>query len=175
MHIYTPGSAMENEPNQNLADNFEQRPNEPATRNDLRTLATLVDRRFNKVDLQFQTMQTMFKEEMFEFRESMRKEMFEFREAMRKEMSDFRESMHRDMTDFRESMRKEMFEFRESMRKDTSDFKDMMRKEAGDSKESMRKETSDSKESMRKDMYKFAGFLTVTVISAMGVFGAFVR
>jgi len=142
MHIYTPGSAMENEPNQNLADNFEQRPNEPATRNDLRTLATLVDRRFNKVDLQFQTMQTMFKEEMFEFRESMRKEMFEFRE----------------------SMRKEMFEFRELMRKDMSDFKDVMRKE-----------TSDSKESMRKDMYKFAGFLTVTVISAIGVFGAFVR
>ena len=66
---------MDNEPNQNLADNFEHRPNEPTTRNDLRTLATLVDRRFNKVDLQFQTMQTMFKEEMFEFRESMRKEM----------------------------------------------------------------------------------------------------
>ena len=144
---------MENEPKENLADNFEHRPNEPATRNDLRTLATLVDRRFNKVDLQFQSMQTMFKEEMFEFRE-----------AMRKEMSDFRESMHRDMSDFRESMRKEMFEFRESMRKDMSDFKDMMRKETGD-----------SKESMRKDMYKFAGFLTVTVISAIGVFGAFVR
>ena len=122
---------MENEPNQNLADNFEQRPNEPATRNDLRTLATLVDRRFNKVDLQFQTMQTMFKEEMFEFRESMRKEMFEFRESMRKDMSDF--------------------------------------------KDVMRKETSDSKESMRKDMYKFAGFLTLSVISAIGVFGAFVR
>jgi vacuolar-type H+-ATPase subunit H len=153
MHIYTSGSAMENDPKQNLADSFEHRPNEPATRNDLRTLATLVDRRFNKVDLQFQTMQTMFKEEMFEFRES-----------MRKEMSDFRESMHRDMSDFRESMRKEMFEFRESMRKDMSDFKDMMRKETGD-----------SKESMRKDMYKFAGFLTVTVISAIGVFGAFVR
>jgi len=131
LHIYTPGSAMENEPNQNLADNFEQRPNEPATRNDLRTLATLVDRRFNKVDVQFQTMQTMFKEEMFEFRESMRKEMFEFRELMRKDMSDF--------------------------------------------KDVMRKETSDSKESMRKDMYKFAGFLTLSVISAMGVFRAFVR
>jgi hypothetical protein len=153
MHIYTSGSAMENEPNQNLADNFEHRPNEPTTRNDLRTLATLVDRRFNKVDLQFQTMQTMFKEEMFEFRESMRKEMFEFREAMRKEMSDFRESMHRDMTDFRESMRKDM-----------SDFKDMMRKETGD-----------SKESMRKDMFKFAGFLTVSVLSAISVFGTFVR
>ena len=133
---------MENEPEENLADSFEHWPNEPATRNDLRTLATLVDRRFNKVDLQFQTMQTMFKEEMFEFRESMRKEMFEFRE----------------------SMRKEMFEFRELMRKDMSDFKDVMRKE-----------TSDSKESMRKDMYKFAGFLTLSVISAMGVFRAFVR
>jgi vacuolar-type H+-ATPase subunit H len=153
MHIYTSGSAMENDPKQNLADSFEHRPNEPATRNDLRTLATLVDRRFNKVDLQFQTMQTMFKEEMFEFRES-----------MRKEMSDFRESMHRDMSDFRESMRKEMFEFRESMRKDMSDFKDMMRKETGD-----------SKESMRKDMFKFAGFLTVSVLSAISIFGTFVR
>jgi hypothetical protein len=50
------------------------------------------------------------------------------------------------------------------MRKDMSDFKDVMRKE-----------TSDSKESMRKDMYKFAGFLTLSVISAMGVFRAFVR
>jgi len=144
---------MENDPKENLADNFEQRPNEPATRNDLRTLATLVDRRFNKVDLQFQTMQTMFKEEMFEFRESMRKEMFEFRE----------------------SMRKEMFEFRELMRKDMSDFKDVMRKDMSDFKDVMRKETSDSKESMRKDMYKFAGFLTLSVISAMGVFRAFVR
>ena len=122
---------MENDPKQNLADSFEHRPNEPATRNDLRTLATLVDRRFNKVDLQFQTMQTMFKEEMFEFRES---------------------------------MRKEMFEFRESMRKDMSDFKDMMRKETGD-----------SKESMRKDMFKFAGFLTVSVLSAISIFGTFVR
>ena len=133
---------MENEPEENLADSFEHWPNEPATRNDLRILATLVDRRFNNVDLQFQTMQTMFKEEMFQFRESMRKEMFEFREAMRKETSDSKESMRQDMLDF----------------------KDMMRKETGD-----------SKESMRKDMYKFAGFLTVTVISAIGVFGAFVR
>ena len=144
---------MENDPKQNLADNFEHRPNEPATRNDVRALATLFDSRFAEVNLQFQTMQTMFKEEMFEFRESMRKEMFEFREAMRKEMSDFRESMHRDMTDFRESMRKDM-----------SDFKDMMRKETGD-----------SKESMRKDMFKFAGFLTVSVLSAISIFGAFVR
>ncbi len=153
MHIYTSGSAVENDPKQNLADNFEQRPNEPATRNDLRTLATLVDRRFNKVDLQFQTMQTMFKEEMFEFRESMRKEMFEFRESMRKDMSDFKDMMRKETSDSKESMRQDML-----------DFKDMMRKETGD-----------SKESMRKDMYKFAGFLTVTVISAIGVFGAFVR
>ncbi len=76
---------MENEPEQNLADDFEHWPNEPATRNDLRILATLVDRRFakidsrfDKVDAQFQTMQAMFKEELFEFREAMRKEMFRF-------------------------------------------------------------------------------------------------
>ena len=76
---------MDNEPEQNLADDFEHWPNEPATRNDLRILATLVDRRFakidsrfDKVDAQFQTMQTMFKEELFEFREAMRKEMFRF-------------------------------------------------------------------------------------------------
>ncbi|MCX6514458.1 MAG: hypothetical protein NTW88_06245 [Actinobacteria bacterium] len=76
---------MENEPEENLADSFEHWPNEPATRNDLRTLATLVDRRFakidsrfDKVDMQFRAMQTMFKEELFEFREAMRKEMFRF-------------------------------------------------------------------------------------------------
>jgi hypothetical protein len=72
------GSAMENEPEENLADSFEHWPNEPATRNDLRILATLVDRRFNKVDAQFQTMKTMIKEELFEFREAMCKEMFRF-------------------------------------------------------------------------------------------------
>jgi hypothetical protein len=79
------GSAMENEPEENLADSFEYWPNEPATRNDLRILATLVDRRFakidsrfDKVDVQFRAMQTMFKEELFEFREAMRKEMFRF-------------------------------------------------------------------------------------------------
>ena len=76
---------MENEPEENLADSFEHWPNEPATRNDLRILATLVDRRFakidsrfDKVDMQFRAMQTMFKEELFEFREAMRKEMFRF-------------------------------------------------------------------------------------------------
>jgi hypothetical protein len=79
------GSAMENEPEENLADSFEHWPNEPATRNDLRILATLVDRRFakidsrfNQIDVQLQTMQSMFKEELFEFREAMRKEMFRF-------------------------------------------------------------------------------------------------
>ena len=76
---------MENEPEENLADSFEHWPNEPATRNDLRILATLVDRRFakidsrfDKVDMQFRAMQTMFKEGLFEFREAMRKEMFRF-------------------------------------------------------------------------------------------------
>jgi len=76
---------MENEPEENLADSFEHWPNEPATRNDLRILATLIDRRFakidsrfDKVDVQFRAMQTMFKEELFEFRDAMRKEMFRF-------------------------------------------------------------------------------------------------
>jgi hypothetical protein len=78
MHIYTSGSAMENDPKQNLADSFEHRPNEPATRNDLRILATLVDRRFTSIDVQLQAMRVMFKEELFEFREAMRKEMFRF-------------------------------------------------------------------------------------------------
>jgi cell division protein ZapA (FtsZ GTPase activity inhibitor) len=96
MHIYTAGSAMENEPRENLADNFEHGPNEPATRNDLRTLATLVDRRFAKVDsrfdridMQFLMMQTMIKEELSDFKESMRKDMSDFRESMRKEMFRF--------------------------------------------------------------------------------------
>jgi hypothetical protein len=72
------GSAMENEPEENLADSFEHWPNEPATRNDLRILATLVDRRFTSIDVQLQAMRVMFKEELFEFREAMRKEMFRF-------------------------------------------------------------------------------------------------
>ncbi len=87
---------MENEPRENLADNFEHGPNEPATRNDLRTLATLVDRRFAKVDsrfdridMQFLMMQTMIKEELSDFKESMRKDMSDFRESMRKEMFRF--------------------------------------------------------------------------------------
>jgi hypothetical protein len=103
MHIYTSGSAMENEPKENLADNFEHRPNEPATRNDVHTLATLVDSRFtevnlqferidtrfDKVDVQFQLMRTMFKEDLLEFKESLRKDMSDFRESMRKDMFKF--------------------------------------------------------------------------------------
>lgn len=92
MQTFTSGSAVENEPEQHLADDFEHWPNEPATRNDLRILATRIDRRFDKIDsrfekidsrfdridLQFQMMQAMFKEELHEFRETMRKEMFRF-------------------------------------------------------------------------------------------------
>jgi DNA relaxase NicK len=130
MHIYTSGSAMENDPKQNLAD-----------------------KRFDKVDLQFQTVQTKFEEELFDFRESMRKDMFEFRESIRKDMSDFRESIHKDMSEFRESMHRDMSDFRDSMHRDMSDFR----------------------ESMRKDMFKFAGFLTVSVLSAISIFGTFVR
>ena len=108
---------MENEPKENLADNFEHRPNEPATRNDVHTLATLVDSRFtevnlqferidmrfakvdlqferidtrfDKVDVQFQLMRTMFKEDLLEFKESLRKDMSDFRESMRKDMFKF--------------------------------------------------------------------------------------
>jgi hypothetical protein len=72
------GSAMENEPEENLADSFEHWPNEPATRNDIRILATLIDRRFTSIDVQLQAMRVMFNEELFEFREAMRKEMFRF-------------------------------------------------------------------------------------------------
>jgi len=72
------GSAMENEPEENLADSFEHWPNEPATRNDLRILATRIDRRFAKIDSQFAALRIDLKEELFEFREAMRKEMFRF-------------------------------------------------------------------------------------------------
>ena len=76
---------MENEPEQNLADDFEHWPNEPATRNDLRILATRIDRRFAKIDSRFDRVDAQFaemridmKEVLFDFRESMRKEMFRF-------------------------------------------------------------------------------------------------
>ena len=78
MQTFTSGSALENEPEQNLADDFEHWPNEPATRNDLRILATRIDRRFAKIDSQFAALRIDLKEELFEFREAMRKEMFRF-------------------------------------------------------------------------------------------------
>ena len=78
MQTFTSGSAVENEPEQNLADDFEHWPNEPATRNDLRILATRIDRRFAKIDSQFSALRIDLKEELFEFREAMRKEMFRF-------------------------------------------------------------------------------------------------
>ena len=78
MQTFTSGCAVENEPEQNLADDFEHWPNEPATRNDLRILATRIDRRFAKIDTQFATLRIDLKEELFEFREAMRKEMFRF-------------------------------------------------------------------------------------------------
>ena len=114
---------MENEPKENLADNFEHRPNEPATRNDLRALATLVDSRFAEVNLQFERIDTRFDKVEVQF------------QLMR--------------TMFKE----ELLEFKESLRKDMSDFR----------------------ESMRKDMFKFAGFLAVSVLSAISIFGTFVR
>jgi hypothetical protein len=85
MKTFTSGSAVDNEPEQNLADDFEHWPNEPATRNDLRILATRIDRRFtridsrfDRVDAQFAEMRIDMKEVLFEFKESMRKEMFRF-------------------------------------------------------------------------------------------------
>ncbi len=51
---------MENEPEQNLADDFEHWPNEPATRNDLRILATRIDRRFAKIDSRFTKVDSRF-------------------------------------------------------------------------------------------------------------------
>jgi hypothetical protein len=78
MQTFTSGSALENEPEQNLADDFEHWPNEPATRNDLRILATRIDRRFAKIDTQFPAIRLAIKEDLFDFREAMRKEMFRF-------------------------------------------------------------------------------------------------
>ena len=51
---------MENEPEQNLADDFEHWPNEPATRNDMRILATRIDRRFAKIDSRFTKIDARF-------------------------------------------------------------------------------------------------------------------
>jgi hypothetical protein len=60
MQTFTSGSAVENEPEQNLADDFEHWPNEPATRNDLRILATRIDRRFLKIDTRFNNIDARF-------------------------------------------------------------------------------------------------------------------
>jgi hypothetical protein len=60
MPTFTSGSAVENEPEQNLADDFEHWPNEPATRNDLRILATRIDRRFTKIDSRFNKIDARF-------------------------------------------------------------------------------------------------------------------
>lgn len=60
MQTFTSGSAVENEPEQNLADDFEHWPNEPATRNDLRILATRIDRRFAKIDSRFNKIDARF-------------------------------------------------------------------------------------------------------------------
>jgi hypothetical protein len=60
MQTFTSGSAVENEPEQNLADDFEHWPNEPATRNDLRILSTRIDRRFTKIDSRFNKIDARF-------------------------------------------------------------------------------------------------------------------
>jgi len=60
MQTFTSGSAVENEPEQNLTDDFEHWPNEPATRNDLRILATRIDRRFAKIDSRFTKVDSRF-------------------------------------------------------------------------------------------------------------------
>jgi hypothetical protein len=60
MQTFTSGSAVENEPEQNLADDFEHWPNEPATRNDLRILSTRIDRRFDRIDARFAKIDSRF-------------------------------------------------------------------------------------------------------------------
>lgn len=103
---------MENEPEQNLADDFEHWPNEPATRNDLRILATRIDRRFVKIDSRFAKVDSRF------------------------------DRVDAQFAEMRIDMRELLFEF---------------------------------KESMRKEMFRFAGFLTFTVLTALGIFAAFAR
>ena len=82
MQTFTSGSAVENEPEQNLADDFEHWPNEPATRNDLRILATRIDRRFAKIDTQFPAIRLAIKEESLNLKESFRMEMYKFAAAV---------------------------------------------------------------------------------------------
>ena len=128
---------MENDPKQSLADSFEHRPNEPATRKDVRALATLVDSRFAEINLQFERIDTRFAKVDLQFE----------RIDTRFDKVDVQFQLMRTM------FKEELLEFKESLRKDMSDFR----------------------ESMRKDMFKFAGFLTVSVLSAISIFGTFVR
>jgi hypothetical protein len=83
---------VENEPEQNLADDFEHWPNEPATRNDLRILATRIDRRFakidsrfvkidarfDKIDAQFAMVDARFTAQNSELRDAIRRDMYGF-------------------------------------------------------------------------------------------------
>ena len=92
MQTFTSGSAVENEPEQNLADDFEHWPNEPATRNDLRILATRIDRRFAKIDsrlnkidarfdridAQFAMVDARFTAQKSELQNAIRRDMFGF-------------------------------------------------------------------------------------------------
>ena len=112
MKTFTSGSAVENEPEQNLADDFEHWPNEPATRNDLRILATRIDRRFAKIDSRFNKIDSRF------------------------------DRVDAQFAEMRIDMKEVLFEF---------------------------------KESMRKEMFRFAGFLTITGLTALGIFAAFAR
>jgi hypothetical protein len=82
MQTFTSGSAVENEPEQNLAGDFEHWPNEPATRNDLRILAARIDRRFAKIDTQFPAIRLAIKEESLNLKESFRLEMYKFAAAV---------------------------------------------------------------------------------------------
>jgi hypothetical protein len=92
MQTFTSGSAVENEPGQNLADDFEHWPNEPATRNDLRILATRIDcrfakidsrfnkidARFDKIDAQFAMVDARFTAQKSELRDAIRRDMYGF-------------------------------------------------------------------------------------------------
>ena len=83
MQTFTSGSAVENEPEQNLADDFEHWPNEPATRNDLRILTTRINHRFDRihsrfdrVDAQFEIVGFRFAEQKQDLLDAVRREIF---------------------------------------------------------------------------------------------------
>ena len=69
MQTFTSGSAVENEPEQNLADDFEHWPNEPATRNDLRILTTRINHRFDRIHSRFDRVDAQFEIVGFRFAE----------------------------------------------------------------------------------------------------------